>query len=281
MVEATRQTESIQHERVSSLAEILRELEPKVDTDASRTRLELAYILKGKLEISKTAAVRIQRESIEEGVIEMVSGKRFDKDGALALAAICFVVKENFRQTQPLVISWERVIEETREALGENHQVSRRLRVPANSDRVLSIEMTPSDFFRGRNRRSAYDRDVDKVEGVEEATMMPTWLEEERAMEIARGFNIKKLTDLYESLRGTIDTVRYSAEMPPSIIAKIVEISCKSRRQVSPQEPDSVSSFTFKVAVRDCVELLKTLDGVNDLAQLDSLVMRSRYARTS
>lgn len=233
----------------------------------SFARESLPRLINGQLGVSQSTMLNIQRSAVSQNVVELHAVRKgypiFDTDGALAISAVSWVVIEHFKAQQPLNIPWVRIIEETKELLGEN-PISTKLSPPQDRQSMLLITVSSQQFFYGRTNKlkeaaagAAENRKFSPRQAVEEAGRL----------------DLDKLQVLHESLSSSIDYYKFNGFVSDFNVRRIGRISDFCRGITRQREVEDIEECSLKGQVYDCIKYMRLL-GVGNLIDLEREVRR-------
>lgn len=247
----------------------------KTDVGLLDGRLGYTY-LRGSVRkfvgLANHAVISIFEDTKKLGVINgsAFSGNSrvFSREEALTFTAICWTIKDGFKQTQPRPFedNWGQIIDQTRTNLADERVLGSLLSEPADPDAQFSTgDYSYADFTIGRDRSPKWGEKSDRF-----ITKRP--LSAAEVFSETRKWDKERLEILHDSLQGSVDQVQLNS-LPEFIAERIVRIAERAAQRPSRREIDDIEEAFFKNDVMVCIQLMELLR-VNDLIGLEAAVRR-------
>lgn len=246
----------------------------------------LPRFLTDYLPIMPSSVLSIHDSARKSGIIEPKNGKSirgyyYDGEDVLVFTAVCWFINEQFRDNGSFDKPWVDTVEETKDKLGGDNFLSRRLHLPNDPNARFSTGWTSYEIFSTGNRKkgSKYgDRDEDGGDRQQPEVYTPReQMEDTKRWDVDR---IRRLLDVIPDTLDSIDSVSAMKVIPPHIIELVMEIHDFSHGQnpyLRRVNEGPVSTPLFKTALREYLTLSEIFK--QDGEYLDMLGLRTAVRR--
>lgn len=223
----------------------------------------LPNLLFGHLPIVSSFILRIHDSARKAGVIEPINGNSkkgyyyYDREDVLAISAVCWLINEEFRENGSFEESWVDIVSKTKDLLGGDNFISRKLKLPNDSNAHFSAGLTSYEsFINGRRKRGSKYANEDRRDRQKPRVYTPREI-----IEDVQSWDVEKIKGLLDGIPDTadsIDSVPALRVVSSYIIDNFMVIDDISHRQ-DPDfrriNEDSVSALRLKRAIRNYLSL--------------------------